>query len=586
VSNLSSTVRLILAVLMTAGLALSTPITTLAQSGRDEGTKTETDRRIDEIVRQAAERFASGGDIPTVTAQAGAPYSLALDDAVKLALEHNLDIQVERLNPQTYDFAIAALDATYRPTFTTAYTNNNQVQLSNSQLTTSAASVDTGNMFWNSGITQNLKWGGSSFAAGFNNRRTDSSNEFATRNPSYNSSVNFAFVQPILRGFKTDGVRSSLKVTQINQDISEVQLKATITNTLSNVRNAYWDYLFSLQAVEVANQSLALADKLVDDNKTRVEIGTMAPIDVVQAEAEAATRRQTLAQVEATMRTAELALKRLIVSGTEDPIWRASLVPTDRPDFRPELVDIEGAVRKAIANRTDLEQARKQLQGNDVTIDALRNAVMPALDVSLNYGLAGLGGTEFVRGGLGSSNILRTIPGGYSQALTNIRGFDAPNWAVGVNLAYPLGNSAADAGLARARLQVQQTQAQIRALELTVATEVTNTALQVQSNLKRVEAASAARELAQRRLEAEQSKFEVGMSTNYFVVQAQRDLRDAQNTELRTMLDYRKSLVDYERVQETSISRAGITVISGSGTTNPSARITNTGGGGFGGGGQ
>jgi outer membrane protein TolC len=380
-------------------------------------------------------------------------------------------------------------------------------------------------------------------------------------------------------------VRSSLQVTQINQDISEVQLKATITNTLSNVRNAYWDFLFSLQAVEVANQSLALADKLVDDNRTRVEIGTMAPIDVVQAEAEAATRRQTLAQVEATARTAELALKRLIVSGTEDPIWRASLVPTDRPDFRPERVDIEAAVRRALENRTDLDQARKQLQGNDVTIDAMRNAVLPSLDVSLNYGLAGLGGTQFVRGGLGSSNILNTVPGGYSQALGNIGRFEAPNWAVGVNLAYPLGNSAADAGLARARLQVQQTQAQIRALELNVATEVTNTALQVESNLKRVEAASAARELAQRRLEAEQSKFEVGMSTNYFVVQAQRDLRDAQNVELRTMLDYRKSLVDYERVQETSLARSGITVVSGSGVTNTSARInTGGGGGGFGGG--
>jgi outer membrane protein TolC len=568
-------------------LALSAPVALLAQTTQDDNAKSSTDHRIDEIVRQAAERFAAGGDIPAATAQAGAPFNVSLDDAVRLALEHNLDIQVERLNPQTFDFAIAALESTYQPNFTTAFTNNNQVTLSNSQLTTSAASVDTGNMFWNTGITQNLKWGGSSFAAGFNNRRTDSSNEFATRNPSYNSSINFAFVQPILRGFKTDGVRSQLQVTQITQDISEVQLKATITNTLSNVRNAYWDYLFSIQAVEVAKQSLALADKLVDDNKTRVEIGTMAPIDVVQAEAEAATRRQTLAQVEATMRTAELALKRLIVSGTEDPIWRATLVPTDRPEFRPERVDIESAVRKALANRTDLDQARKQLQSNDVTIEGLRNAIMPSLDVSFNYGLAGLGGTQFVRQGLGSSNILQTIPGGYSQALNNIGSFDAPNWAVGVNLAYPLGNSAADAGLARARLQVQQTQAQIRALELNVATEVTNTALQVESNLKRVEAASAARELAQRRLEAEQSKFEVGMSTNYFVVQAQRDLRDSQNVELRTLLDYRKSLVDFERVQETSLSRAGITVVAGSGVTNTTARIAAGGGGGaFGGGAQ
>lgn len=584
-STLSSTVRRALPVLVSAVLTFSAPITVLAQSSQDDKTKSTTDRRIDEIVRQAAERFAAGGDVPVATAQAGAPYNVSLDDAVKLALEHNLDIQVERLNPQTFDFAIAALESTFQPNFTSAFTNNNQVSFPSTQLTTSAPSLTTGNVFWNTGIAQSLKWGGASYAVGFNNRRTDSSNEFALRNPSYNSSINLAFVQPILRGFKTDGVRSQLQVTQINQDISEVQLKATITNTLSNVRNAYWDYLFSIQAVEVANQSLALADKLVDDNKTRVEIGTMAPIDVVQAEAEAATRRQTLAQVEATMRTAELALKRLIVSGTEDPIWRASLVPTDRPDFRPERVDIEAAVRKALENRTDLDQARKQLQGNDVTIEGLRNAVLPALDLSVNYGLAGLGGTQFERDRLGGA-ILRTFPGGYSQALNNISNFDAPNWSFGLNLTYPIGTSAADAGLARARLQIQQTQAQIRQLELNAATEVTNAALQVESNLKRVEAASAARELAQRRLEAEQSKFEVGMSTNYFVVQAQRDLRDSQNVELRTMLDYRKSLVDFERVQETSLSRAGITVVAGSGVSNTTARIAAGGGGGFGGGGQ
>ena len=254
-STLSSTVRRALPVLLTTVLALSTPVATLAQSGRDNGTKTDTDRRVDEIVRQAAERFAAGGDVvPSASGQVGAPYKLSLDEAVKLALEHNLDIQVERLNPQTFDFSIAALESSFRPSFTSAFTNNSQVTLSNSQLTTNAASISTGNVLWNTGIVQSLKWGGSSYAVGFNNRRTDSSNQFTTRNPSYNSAISFAFVQPILRGFKTDGVRSQLKVTQINQEVSEVQLKATITNTLSNVRNAYWDYLFSIQAVEVASQ--------------------------------------------------------------------------------------------------------------------------------------------------------------------------------------------------------------------------------------------------------------------------------------------------------------------------------------------
>jgi outer membrane protein TolC len=215
--------------------------------------------------------------------------------------------------------------------------------------------------------------------------------------------------------------------------------------------------------------------------------------------------------------------------------------------------------------------------------------MLPALDLVTTYGLSGLGGTQYERRGLGGS-ISRVVPGGYSSALTNIRRLDAPIWNVSLNLSYPIGTSPAEANFARARLQQTQTQAQLRQLELQVATEVTNAALSVQNAQKRVESASAARDLQAQRVEAEQSKFEVGMSTNFQVVQAQRDLRDAQNTELRALLDYQKSLVDFERAQETSLSHAGVTVITGAGagatTAGAANRVGGGGGGGFGGGGQ
>jgi len=588
------TVQRALGVLLMTLVAFGAPQWAFAQAAtaKDKG-QTQTGR-IDGLVRQAAEQFAAANQRPTTqqplqAAQAGQPYALRLDDAVKFALDHNLDIAVERLNPQTFDFSIAALDASYRPTFNSGFSNGDRVTLPTSQLTTAQPTLETGTVNWNSAINQNLKWGGGSVALGFNNQRTDSSNEFVTRNPSYTSSVNFALVQPLLRGFKTDNTRAQLQITRISQEVSEVQLKGTIANILSNVRNAYWDYLFTTQGVDVARQSLALAEKLVDDNKTRVEIGTMAPIDVVQAEAEAATRRQALTQAEGAMRTAELALKRLIVSGTEDPLWRASLVPTDRPDLTSESIDIEAALRKALETRTDLQQARRQLEGNDITLQQFTNQMLPALDLVTTYGLSGLGGTQYERRGLGGS-ISRTVPGGYASALGNIRRLDAPTWNVALNLSYPIGTSPAEANFARARLQQTQTQAQLRQLELQVATEVTNAALNVQNAQKRVESASAARDLQAQRVEAEQSKFEVGMSTNFQVVQAQRDLRDAQNTELRALLDYQKSLVDFERAQETSLARAGITVITGAGagatTAGAANRVGGGGGGGFGGGGQ
>ncbi len=206
----------------------------------------------------------------------------------------------------------------------------------------------------NTGLAQNVKWGGGSFAVGFNNNRQAQSDAFATRNPALNTNLTAVYVQPLLRNFRIDGTRAALRITQLNQEVSEIALRGTIVRTLANVRNAYWDLVYAIQAADVAERSLALATKLVEDNQARVEIGTMAPLDIVQAQAEEATRRQTVAQTVATRRTAELVLKRLIVNGTDDPYWTATINPVDVPTFSTEPIDVAAAVRRALENRTDL----------------------------------------------------------------------------------------------------------------------------------------------------------------------------------------------------------------------------------------
>jgi outer membrane protein TolC len=530
-----------------------------------------TEARVRELAALAASQTVPG----TPGVPAGAPMELRLDEAVQRALERNLDIAVERINPLTVDLSIAALRGAYSPNITSTVGSNYLVQLPTSQLVGgTAVQVDTSTA--NVGTSWNLPWYGGSLTTTWNNRKQESTNLFTTFTPQFNTSISATYVQPLLRGLTIDLTRQQLRVTQINRDISDVQLRATITNTLANVRNAYWDLLAAQQAVEVARQSVALADKLVEDNKIRVEVGALAPIDIVQAEAEAATRRQSLAQAEATARTAELALKRLIVDGTSDPLWSAALVPVDRPGERTGPIDLLGALRKALDVRTDLQQARMQLESNDVTVKYLRNQRLPAVDLLASYGLQGIGGTRYVRSGTGGS-IQEIIQGGYGDALDMIGRADYPQWTAQVNISYPLGQSSADASYARARLQLTQTQAQIKALELQVATEVTTAATQIESNTKRLEAATAARELAQKRLEAEQSKFEVGMSTNFFVVQAQRDLFDAQLTELRARLDHQKSLVDFDRLQQTSLSRPTLSTVSTGGTTGGTSRTGGSG---------
>jgi outer membrane protein TolC len=553
--------------------------------------------RIDDIARQAAQKFAearlAGNEAEPQTRPTNPPpppgtrVELTLDAAVERALDRNLDLAVERLNPQTFDFSLAALDATYRPNFVSNFGLRSQTAFTRSQ-TAGGDILTTDTLTGNNGVTQNVRWGGGSYAVAFNNNRQEQSDLFATRNPVLNTSLTAAFSQPLLRNFRTDATRTQLQITKLNQEMSETELRATVVRTVANVRNAYWDLVFAIQAEEVAQNSLALATSLVEDNRARVEVGTLAPLDVTQAEAEQATRRQAVAQARATRGTAELSLKRLIVNGTEDPYWTATIEPVDRPTYSTEVLDVQGAVRRALTSRTDLEQSRKQLQSNDVSIRSLSDAQLPSLDLTASYGVAGIGGTQFVRppgSALGAAPT-QIIPSGFNDALSLLGQGRAPTWNFFLNFSYPLGTSPAEAATARARVQRQQTLAQSRQLELQIATEVTNAALLVDTNRERLQASTAAKELAQLRLEAEQSRFDVGLSTNFFVVQAQRDLRDAQNAELRALLDYRRAQVDFERVQEIpSANGVSITNILPGGGTAPRANAGGGGGGNFGGGG-
>jgi outer membrane protein TolC len=530
--------------------------------------------RLDEIARVAAQQYlAARADVDDAQTRpiappppAGTHVDLTLQEATTRALERNLELAVERLNPQTFDLNIARIQAAYRPMATSQFGQRAVVQPPTNQLN-GGNIVQNDTTTYNGGLAQALPWGGGSLLFQFNNNKQVTSNIFANFNPTFTSNFNFQISQPLLRDFLIDNNRQQLRVTAVNRDISEIQLRGTIATTLASVRNTYFELLYALEAVEVAHGALELAEKLVEDNQSRVEIGTMAPLDVVQAQAEVATRRQTVAQAEATWRTAELALKRLIVNGTDDPLWRSSINPIDRPVFAPEPLDVEGAVRKALEARTDLEQARRQIESNEFTMRFMRNQTLPDLDLTATYGAQGLGGTQFIRQGSGlGSSVIGQIPGGYGDALRTLSGFNYPTWNFQMNLSYPIGASAADANYARARVQLSQSAAQLRALELQVATDVTNAALQVENGLTRYQAALAARQLAQTRLEAEQSRFEVGLSTNFFVVQAQRDLVTAQSSELRALLDYRRALVDFQRAQEAPANRGGgITAINAGG---------------------
>jgi len=547
-----------------------------------------SEARLHELMQQAAIQIAAGQTAtpaPRTAAQGDTRpvVRLSIEDAVKLALERNLDIAVQQLNPQINDISIASAYAVYKPVVTGLLNTQSTAQPPTSTLvgtSSPGAPVIAGVGTFNGGFTNALPWLGSSMSVQLQNSRNTTTSLNTLYNPRFSTTWLGQYTQPLGRNLFIDSNRRTIAVSKINRDISDVQLRATITNTLSNVRNAYWDYVFAVQNVEVNQKSVDLASQLVKDNQARVEVGTMAPIDVVQAQSQAATAVQNLAVARQTMATSELALKRLIVAGTSDPNWSVRLDPTDRPEFTPITVDVEAAIRRALNERTDLQIAKKDVEMNDVTLKFLLDQLKPQADFVGTFNLVGLGGNELIKDTSAVNSVTQTtIPGGYVDALNTMFGHGCPTstsaltcfpaWTVALNISYPLGGSVQKANVARARVQLNQFQAQTKQLELQVATDVTSAAVTVATNQERVQAAQAARELAQKQLEAEQSKFEVGMSTNYNVIQSQRDLVTAQTNELQSILNYRKSLVELERLQQTTLTNLGITVLSaaGGGTT-------------------
>ena len=252
---------------------------------------------INEHALQAAlqtPRQAQGAVVPPTSS--GPRVPLTVDEALKMALDHNLDISVQRVNQQTYDIALASLRAVYSPTVSSTLTTQSQATSVTSTTGggASGSTVNASTATFNGSFTQQVPWHSGSFLANFNNNRQTTTSLNATYNPLYNSNWLAQYTQPLLRNFAIDTNRNNLLITKLNQDISDIQVTQLITNTLANVKNAYWDYVFAVQSVEVARQSLSLADELIKNNQSKVEIGTLAPIEVVSSQSQAAQSRQAL----------------------------------------------------------------------------------------------------------------------------------------------------------------------------------------------------------------------------------------------------------------------------------------------------
>ena len=509
---------------------------------------------------------------------------LTLEEAVRRTLENNVDIAVEKFNPESSGLNVDQLRGFYEPVLTSLVTQNSAARPASNAFA-GASNIDTDTLNYNFGAFQNVPTGGD-LRLDFTNRRTSTNSVFESFNPSFNSNFNLSYNQPFLKNFRTDARRTQIKVAKKNREISDVQFRQTVVNTVAGVKQSYYDLLYAIDNLEAQRKSLSLATKFLEENRIKVRVGTLAPLDVVAAESEQASREEAVIVAEAAVAEAEDALKRAIFNTNDPAMWETRIVPVERPTAEPIRVDLQSAILTALGKRTDMSVARKRLENADYDVQYARNQLLPNLDLIAAYGTTGIGGTFIEREGLGGP-IVTTVPGGFGDAVSDVFGRNFPTWTFGFNVAYPIFNRQADAAEARARIGRDQNQAEIRRLEMQITGEVRSAARAVETNYKRVESTRAARVLQERRLDAETKKFAAGMSTNFLVTQSQRDLALAEVAELRAIADYRKSLVNWERVQETGLGGGGggvgsLTVTTGGSTGGQSGGSTtgSTGGGG------
>ena len=475
---------------------------------------------------------------------------LTVEDAVRIALENNLGVRIARIDPQIQDLSVAQARAAWSPTFTSTLQSASTDSPSNSFLSGAQGSKTSDDrLTTNVGVEQALPWGGR-YSVGWDGARSTTTNLFSNFSPQVRSSLALTYRQPLLRGFSIDSARQQLLVSQKNRDISDLTLRQTIALTSRAVRHAYWDLAYAIASLGVQRQSLDLARESLRNTRARIEIGTTAPVDEVEAEAEVAQREEAVILGEAQIATAEDALRTLVYDPAAADFWTLTIEPADLPPFVPSRVDVDTATGNALERRSDLRQSRKNLEAAEVNLRYARNQTLPDVTASVDYGLTGLGGSQFVRGAGFPGPIIGRSERSFATVLGDLFSNDFPSWTASLNVSYPIGATSQEANHARGRLQYSQQQTQLRHAELQVAAQVRDAGRQVLTNQKRVETTGVSRQLAERRLEAEQRKLGAGSSTSFFVFQAQRDLAQARNNELRAVIDYHRSIVDFDTVQE------------------------------------
>jgi outer membrane protein len=417
-------------------------------------------------------------------------------------------------------------------------------------LLTGQTNLSSANNSWNFGFNKGF-WTGGQLQVLMTNSAIETNNRNLLINPFTRSGLGGTFTQPLLQGFGRKVNERNIISARNNLRVTDLSFKQQIISTVSSVINLYTDLVSFAEDVRVKRQALAYAEKLYNDNKKQVEIGTLAPIEVVKAEAEVAARQQDLTVSETQLLQQEVILKNALSrSGVVDVAFaNARIMPTDRlqTPTAEKVEPLQDLVERALSKRPELEQTRLNLESSQAQLEGSKSLIRPQLNLITGWTNNAQAGTAVALDSQGRPIAIPTqFVGGYSRIIQQLAGFDARDWSVQLQYSIPLRNRVARADAVRDQMTVRQAEIQQQQQVNSIRVSVSNALIQLQQAQARYQAAIKTRELQEQSLEAEQKKYALGASTIFFVIQAQRDLANAQGQEVQAMSTYSRAKTQLE----------------------------------------
>ncbi|HEY7405227.1 MAG TPA: TolC family protein [Candidatus Angelobacter sp.] len=465
---------------------------------------------------------------------------LSLEDAILLTLLNNSDVNVNRAQFDLSQFAVLRAHSPFDPLFVAGFAPTRSVSPSDSSLN-GASTLSTLSQTSSAGYSQQFLTG-TSVNVGLSSTRFTTNSSFATVNPSFNSGLTFSFSQPLLRRFGFFANRAPILIAQRGVRQSRANFEAQLNDTVQTVINQYWDVVQAHKTLDVLKKSLELAEASYQRDKRALELGALPPLDIYRSESQVAQRKVTVIQAEYALKQVETTLRQTVGADLDARAGALDLQLTDTAETngKLEIVDLQESLADALKNRPEIDAQGQQLAIDDTNAKVAVNNLRPDVTLGASYTTNGLGGIVFDNSGNIVSN------GGFSDSLSQLGGFSFPTYGISLQMRFPIRNSSAAADLGTALVSKRRSLYQMRSLQQTISSQVKNAVHDLELAELVITAAKDSRELAAKNLAAEERKYQLGAETIFFVLDAQNQLSQAEQSLVQAQISYQKALAEVD----------------------------------------